>query len=232
MAGADEVKRIENEWEIVSGLGPFRGKVVIDVGCGTGGMVRKLSSRGATVIGIDTRDMIQKAGEKPGVGGETYLVGGGEALPFEDDFADMILFLASLHHVPADNIPRALNESHRVLKRGGLLLCLEPVGEKGSYFELIRLLEDEREVQAATHEVIRGAEALGLSHVEEYMAFFERSFQDYVNLMNVFVNDESKRNECLIRGREITARLCAESGIAFGDYRFKSMCRVNILRKV
>ena len=232
MTCADKVKRIGNEWEIVSDLGPFEGRVVIDVGCGTGGMVRELSSRDARVFGIDTPEMILKAGEIPGVGAETYMVGGGEDLPFEDDFADLILFLASLHHVPADQITRALIESRRVLKPGGLVVCLEPVGEEGSYFDLIRLLEDERDIQRKTYEIIKGADALGFCHEKEYRAYFERSFADYVNLMNVFVEDETVRNECLNRAKEITAGLCAESGVAFEDYRYKSMCRVNILSKV
>lgn len=232
MADVEKMKRIDNDWEVVSNLGPFKGKVVVDVGCGTGGMVRELSSRGAVVTGIDINDMIQKAQAVPGVADETYLVGGGEDLPFGDDFADLVLFIASLHHVPEGKYDRALKEAHRVLKPGGLVLCLEPVGEEGSYFELIRLLEDERDIQAETYEIIKGADSLGFSHVEEYRAFFERSYEDYVNLMNVFVDDEARRRECLHRAREITAGLCRESGIAFEDYRFKSICRINILKKV
>lgn len=224
------MKKVKNDLEVLSQIGSFKDKVIIDVGCGTGEIVRELTSRGARVTGIDTEEMLRKVFLK--VGDETYSVGGGECLPFEDDYADIIIFFASLHHVPEGMLNQALKEAHRVLKPGGMVFCLEPVGQKGSYFEILSLVEDERDIQAKAYEAIKNTKAIGIVNKEEYMVYIERSYEDYVKLLNVFVENETKRNECLARAKEITERFSREAGINFKDFRFNSICRVNTLRKL
>jgi len=226
------MKKVKNELEILSYFNSFKDKVVIDVGCGTGEIVRELTSRGARVTGLDTQEMIRKAKDVSKVGDETYLTGGGENLPFEDNYTDIIIFFASLHHVLEGMLNQALKEAHRVLKPGGTVFCLEPVGQKGSYFEILSLLEDERDSQVKAYEAIKNAKIIGLVNKEEYIVYIERSYEDYIKLMNVFVEDKTKRNECLARAKEITERFSRESGVDFKDFRFKSVCRVNILKKV
>ena len=225
------MRKVRSNIEALSPLRSFKGKVVIDIGCGTGELVRDLSKQGAVVTGIDTAEMIVKANDIKRAGNETYLSGKAEKLPFEDNFADIITFFASLHHVPEGMINQALREAQRVIKPGGLVFCLEPVGEKGSYFELIRLLEDERDIQAMVYKAIKRANSLNLFNQEEYRVYFERSYEDFIKLNEVFIEDENQRNQLAEKARGITLRLSHEAGIDFKDFRFKSICRVNILTR-
>jgi ubiquinone/menaquinone biosynthesis C-methylase UbiE len=53
---------------------------VLDVGCGTGVMAKKLARRGAKVTGVDiSGEMISKA-RRPGLPGATFHLGDAEAL--------------------------------------------------------------------------------------------------------------------------------------------------------
>jgi len=47
-------------------------------------------------------------------------------LPFRDDYFDTVTMLAVFEHITHDNLPRALRELNRVLKRGGLLVITTP----------------------------------------------------------------------------------------------------------
>jgi len=58
------MKKVEDELEFISGIAAFKDKVIIDVGCGTGELVRVLQTQGAQVIGIDTPGMVAKGKRK------------------------------------------------------------------------------------------------------------------------------------------------------------------------
>jgi SAM-dependent methyltransferase len=244
------MKKIENELDIISEITGIKDKTIIDVGCGTGELVRKLTEEGAQAIGIDRPDMLIKVKNNQkflqgGPGGAVFsksappgrrrqtifIVGLGENLPFKSNFADIIIFFASFHHVPGQMMMQTLQETHRVLKAGGIGIFLEPVGREGSYFEIIRLVEDERDIQRLAFESIKKAHTFGLENKREEIMYIERSFDDYVNLLNVFVDDAAERDGCIKEAREITERLSREAGIAFEDYRYKSICRINVLQK-
>jgi len=53
--------KAQSHADILSKYFNFSGKVVIDVGCGTGDFARWMTTQGASVIGIDTAEMINKA---------------------------------------------------------------------------------------------------------------------------------------------------------------------------
>lgn len=223
------MKKIENELDIISKITVIKNKTIIDVGCGTGGLVRKLTAEGAKVIGIDSPDMLIKA--KNNQKQVFFTAGLGENLPFKNNIADIIIFFASFHHVPGAMMNQTLQETYRVLKPGGIGFFLEPVGREGSYFEILRLVEDERDIQQLALESIKKAYTFGLENKREEVMYIERSFDDYVNLLNIFVEDEAERSGYLKEARKITERLSREAGISFENYRYKSICRVNVLQK-
>jgi ubiquinone/menaquinone biosynthesis C-methylase UbiE len=225
------MRKIENEYDIILQLGEIKGKTIIDVGCGTGEMVRELTAVGAQVTGIDTPEMLVKAGDHPLVGNEKYVSALGENLPFKSNFGDMIIFLASLHHIPEPMMIQAIKESCRILKTGGIAVFLEPCGQEGSYFELIRLVEDERDIQRLAFEAIKKAHTFGMENKTEEIVYIERSFTDYVNLLNIFIEDEIERSEYMQEARKVTERLCQAANQTISDYRFKSICRVNVLQR-
>lgn len=226
-----KMRKIESDMEVISELTALKDKIVIDVGCGTGALVRDLTARGARVTGIDIPEMLEKAQKVTPVGNEKYMAGKGESLPFENNYADIILYIASLHHVSPAKINTAVEEVHRVLKPGGTIVFLEPVPRKGAYYEITRLVDDEKEILTLAYRAIKDAAPSRLKLKEESFVYFERSFENYVQILQTFVSDEEKRNRALAEAKKVTQRLSRKAGVAFNDFRYKSICRVNVLQK-
>jgi ubiquinone/menaquinone biosynthesis C-methylase UbiE len=86
----------------------------------------------------------------------TFHVGGAEMLPFADGSFDGAVFLNSLHHVPKPAMRRALEEAARVVDPAGPIVVVEPLAE-GSFFSVLRPVEDETEVRTAAQAALRRA---------------------------------------------------------------------------
>jgi ubiquinone/menaquinone biosynthesis C-methylase UbiE len=97
------------------------GKVIVDIGCGTGRHWQKMSSLGpAKMIGYDiSKKMLERLTQKfPGA--ETYL-SRGTALPqLKSASADMIVSTLTIAHI--EKIEEAFTEWTRVLKPGGEMI--------------------------------------------------------------------------------------------------------------
>jgi hypothetical protein len=119
-----------------------------------------------------------------------------------------------------------------VLKSNGKAIIVEPIGRNDSYFEVIRLVEDERESQALTYSIIKSADRLGLRMVEERFVFFERNYQDYQKLIETFIDDQTEARRALSEGKEVFSRYAQDIGVAWDDFSFQSHCRINILEKI
>lgn len=223
------MRRAESILQVLSAHADFAGRTVVDVGCGPGDLARALAARGARVVGLDRPAMLAQARGKPATGDERYVAAGGEAVPLRSGCADVVVFAASLHHVPAARMSDAVSECRRVLRPGGRAVFVEPVAEPGSYFEVVRLIEDEREVQRLAREALAGAGEAGLRAVAQEGFYLERSFEDYVHLLEVNVEDAARRAEAQETARGITAHLASEAGVPFGDFRFRSVCRLDVL---
>ena len=206
-------------------------RVVIDVGCGTGDLVRWMAGQGASVTGIDTTEMLAKAEGVSPRGTEKYLVGGAEELPFEDRHADLITYIASLHHAPEDKMFKAIEECGRVLRPGGHAVFVEPIARPGSYYEVVRLINDETEIQAKAYAALQAAGQAGLRLKSEEICYVERSFADYTRLLSIFVDDDQQRSEILAQARGVTERLSREAGQGFEDFRYQSICRVMLFER-
>jgi len=94
------VRRIESIGELLGEHFRFGGRTVVDVGCGTAIWCAGSSGRGASVTGVDTPAMVALARGAPRAGDERYVSGAGEALPLPEARCDLVVWAASLHHVP------------------------------------------------------------------------------------------------------------------------------------
>lgn len=137
---------------VAAAFEPIAQKSLLDIGCGTGVLARSLSFRGARVVGVDPNDEALAAARQAVPAG-TFHRAGAQALPFADGSFDGAVFLNSLHHVPNPDMRRALRETARVVKAAGTIVVVEPLAG-GSFFSVLRLVEDETEVRAAAQEVI------------------------------------------------------------------------------
>jgi SAM-dependent methyltransferase len=140
--------------DVLCDLVPPAGRTIADVGCGDGSLVRALARRGATAIGVEvSAAQLARARSHPAVAGERYLEGTGQALPLPDDGADAVVFLQSLHHVPAGAMGAALTEAARVAP---VIYVQEPLAQ-GPFFALVALVDDETEVRALAQAAIRSS---------------------------------------------------------------------------
>jgi SAM-dependent methyltransferase len=147
-------------------LGDVRERDVLDVGCGTGWIVRRLAAAGARAVGVDPLDdALERARAEDPDGGGRYLAAGAQALPFDDASFDAVVFFNSLHHVPEGDLDVALAEAARVLRPSGMLYIQEPLAE-GEFFELTRAVDDETGVRAAAQAALDRAGAEGGCLVE------------------------------------------------------------------
>jgi ubiquinone/menaquinone biosynthesis C-methylase UbiE len=94
---------------------------VLDVGCGTGVLTRRLVRLPAveTVVGVDPAPaLLERARElADDVPNITFQEADGRSLPFGDEAFDVVIFDSTLSHVPEPG--RALAEAHRVLRLSG-----------------------------------------------------------------------------------------------------------------
>lgn len=226
-----EMQKLDSDADLIARYLPNPGKTVVDVGCGTGAIVRILAGLAVRAIGVDVPEMLAKAEAEPRVGDELYIAGTGEDLPLEDHLADSMLYLASFHHVPVPRFMQALRECARVLTPGGMALVVEPEREPGSYFDLIRLVEDEREIQKQAYAALLRAEEAGLRLGDESFVYWERSLDDFRQLLDVFVPEPEKRAEYVRQAEELVAERVDGEASAVEQARFRSICRVNVLHK-
>ncbi|QCS42013.1 class I SAM-dependent methyltransferase [Natrinema versiforme] len=98
----------------------FGQKSVLEVGCGTGGLVYSIEEHvpdAGTIIGLDP--ILGKV-SNPRLSGEPVIQGAGESLPFDDDFFDVAANINVLDHTVQPST--VLAEIARVLKPGGTFL--------------------------------------------------------------------------------------------------------------
>jgi len=138
---------------VLAVLGPVEGADLVDVGCGEGDLIRALAGRGARAIGVDP--LIHPVEEeRAGQGAWRRIRAPAGATGLPEASADAVLFVFSLHHVPAAEMAAALDEARRLLRPQGRLVVAEPLPE-GAHFEACRPFHDETAVRAAAQAAIR-----------------------------------------------------------------------------
>ena len=113
------IRAIVKDAYLAAGLGPE--SRVLDVGCGTGGMMRTMQGLGR-FTGLDSSPKAADFARRRS--GNPVEVGDATALPFADDSFDGVTALDVLEHVPDD--AAAAREIRRVLKPGGTLIATVP----------------------------------------------------------------------------------------------------------
>ncbi|MFV0492701.1 MAG: class I SAM-dependent methyltransferase [Pseudorhodobacter sp.] len=118
-------------------------RTVLDVGCGSGRLARALVRAGFDVTGIDPQPLNQAREICPDA---HFIEASAAAMPFDAGSFDAVVFLNSLHHIPAKVMKEALSEAARCLVDKGRLIVIEPLAE-GPLFEIVRIVDDETVVR-------------------------------------------------------------------------------------
>jgi demethylmenaquinone methyltransferase/2-methoxy-6-polyprenyl-1,4-benzoquinol methylase len=106
---------------------PRAGETILDMAGGTGDIAFRLAKSGASVTVADINPAMLDVGieraAKRGIDGLVWSEANAETLQFPDRFFDGYTIAFGIRNVT--DIPKALREAHRVLKRGGRFFCLE-----------------------------------------------------------------------------------------------------------
>jgi len=106
---------------------PRPGETILDMAGGTGDIAFRMAQRGASVTVADINpDMLEvgkERAEQRGIAGLKWQVESAEKLTFADARFDAYTIVFGIRNVT--DIPAALREAHRVLKRGGRFFCME-----------------------------------------------------------------------------------------------------------
>ena len=111
----------------VNRLKPRAGEEILDMAGGTGDVAFRMTRRGARVtvadINADMLEVGKDRASRRGLTGLTWKVENAEALSFADATFDAYTIVFGIRNVT--DIPAALREARRVLKRGGRFYCME-----------------------------------------------------------------------------------------------------------
>ncbi len=149
---------------LVELLAPNRGEKILDLGCGTGDLAKKLDDYGVDVTGIDISEnmVIQAKRKYPGI---EFFVQDATKLEYNSEF-DAVLSNATLHWVkPPD---QALRSIYRSLKKGGRFAA--EFGGKGN-------------VQTIANEIIHQIIKAGFEFDDEQFPWYYPSIAEYTALM-------------------------------------------------
>jgi demethylmenaquinone methyltransferase / 2-methoxy-6-polyprenyl-1,4-benzoquinol methylase len=106
---------------------PRTGEEILDMAGGTGDVAFRMARRGARVtvadINADMLEVGKERAERQGLLGLDWKVENAELLSFRDAAFDAYTIVFGIRNVT--DIPAALREAHRVLKRGGRFYCME-----------------------------------------------------------------------------------------------------------
>ncbi|MCH8615128.1 class I SAM-dependent methyltransferase [Sphingomonas sp. SM33] len=110
----------------VNRVKPRAGEDILDMAGGTGDVAFRMARRGARVTVSDINADMLEEGKKRAEARDLDLrwqVENAEALTFDDAQFDAYTIVFGIRNVT--DIPAALREAHRVLKRGGRFFCME-----------------------------------------------------------------------------------------------------------
>ena len=111
----------------VARVKPRSGEQILDMAGGTGDIAFRMARRGALVTVSDINaDMLEVGKERAArkqIEGLKWSVQNAERLGFADSTFDAYTIVFGIRNVT--DIPAALSEAHRVLKRGGRFYCME-----------------------------------------------------------------------------------------------------------
>ncbi|MBS4209427.1 methyltransferase domain-containing protein [Bacillus sp. FJAT-50079] len=145
-------------------LAPMKGEKILDLGCGTGDLAKRLSDLDTNIIGVDqSENMVNQALNKyPNL---SFQVQNALDLPYNNEF-DAVFSNATLHWIKPPE--RVLHSIFNSLKKGGRL-----VAEFGGIGN----------VQSITEEMIHQIEKLGMEYDYTQFPWYFPSIGEYTALM-------------------------------------------------
>jgi SAM-dependent methyltransferase len=169
--------RLEPDIPEIARFQDWRGRDVLEAGCGIGTDAMQFVRAGARYTGLDfsptALELAQRRTDLEGAKAR-FVLGSVASLPFPDDSFDLVYSNGVIHHLPETG--RAIQEFHRVLRDGGTAIVMvyhraslnfyvsvmtirrllaAVLLVPGAEAALARLTGEQREVLADHHELLR-----------------------------------------------------------------------------
>ena len=213
---------------ILEAFDPVADRHIADLGCGAGALSKALVEHGARVTGIDP-NAAALAAARNRVPSATFLTGSADAVPLPAGSVDGVVFLNSLHHVPDPGA--ALHEAARIARPGAPVVVVEPLA-RGSFFEVLRLVEDETAVRAEAQAALaRAIEQRTFVCTRELV--FERveTFDALEPFLARVVAVDPERAQSVEANRDAIARAFAQAGErdARGNHLLRQPLQLHVL---
>lgn len=149
---------------------------ILDIGCGTGFILRACSKFSNNLYGVDiSLEMLKKARDI----GATLVKSSAASLPFPDNFFDLVTIHSTLHHF--QEIEPVLKEARRVLAPGGYLYTdHDPNRSFFRYFGWYIWLRNKRKYGRRLSKKIYSSSDIGMNEIRlsEYQYLVKHGFSE------------------------------------------------------
>lgn len=220
---------LQSDFRVLDQLVRLKGRFVVDVGCGSGRLCRKLAEQGARVLGIEP-DPIQAAknSQADTVANVGFAQASAADMPVESRMVDGIVFGNSLHHVPAEDYPLVFAEIRRVLAPDGFLYIQEPVAA-GSHQDVMELFHNETRVRHEAYRALVKYAHPAFDRMREIYYDVDRHFDSFDAFAEHYSHlsyNAGKYDESKVRNDEVRGRF-EQHRNAEGRYTLRQPMRVN-----
>ena len=102
-----------------------KAKGVLEVGCGTGKLVKFLNENGFTAVGCDIAEEALKRARKINKK-NSIIKASATKLPFKSGLFDLVAAISLIEHLDKNESQKFLKEAYRVLKSNGFIFLITP----------------------------------------------------------------------------------------------------------
>jgi SAM-dependent methyltransferase len=118
------------------------GATVLELGAGDAALSAAIAPAAGSVYALDVSEVVLRAGTEAFPANVVRLVYDGGALPFRDACLDVVFSNQLIEHLHPDDTAALLGEVFRVLRPGGVCLCITPNRADGPH-DISGLMDDE-----------------------------------------------------------------------------------------
>jgi len=208
-------------------------KTILELGCGSASMTKQLALNGRNrkIIACEVDEEQHKKNLELDILNIEFKLNPAQNIELEDKSVDMIFMFKSFHHIPYNEMKKALSEIKRVLKPNGLAYISEPLF-KGGQNELVAMFHNEEQVRIDAFEHIKEA-----VEEEQFKLFREIFFQTEL-IYEDFEDFKTRQMNLSYNDNNITKELEEEIKNKFNSFNdgkrtsFMKPFRVDILQNI
>ncbi len=225
MSGWDKSK------EIILDEIKFKGKRVLDVGCGNGWFSYWAKIKGALVDAIDpSEEQIKEAKSIDKNNSINFINIGAENINDLKNVYDLIFFFNSLHHIPMYIMEKALQYSKNTINNYGSIYIIEPIAE-GKFHDFVKNIDDETKVRNEAYKVINNCDKYKLEIIKEIIYDEVKVFNNGDDCINFLSKVDTSRLRYIKDNKKfLLNEFNRLSNYSNNKYKFIQPMRLNILK--